>query len=255
MRQIQYYIQQKNQKFAEHPLFTFLRDDSIDPRQRLSIAPCMAHFTMSFGDLNRYVYRDTQRYTDDPFQRFINEHSEEDDHHWLWFLKDIETLGFDPELRFSEALRLLWSEETADTRRLSYELAGCILGAEPVYKFIVLESIEAIVLVFFSSTRHAANDLLRRTGRECLYFGDYHLAREAEHAMSPSARELRKVIDAFEMSPAMREQGRRLVDMCYAILTRSVANLHGYALVHPAWPPRPRAAARADRPAAAEKRA
>ena len=39
--------------------FQFLRDEMITPRQRVAFVPCMAPFIMDFGDLNRYVLRDT----------------------------------------------------------------------------------------------------------------------------------------------------------------------------------------------------
>ena len=46
-------IEPKKNEFAKLPLFEFMRDLSIDPKQRLAWAPCAAPFVMSFGELNQ----------------------------------------------------------------------------------------------------------------------------------------------------------------------------------------------------------
>ncbi len=51
-------IDTKKVEFAQAPLFQFIQDSSISPLQRLGFSPCIAHFIMSFGDLNKYVFRD-----------------------------------------------------------------------------------------------------------------------------------------------------------------------------------------------------
>ncbi|WP_199192579.1 hypothetical protein [Chlorogloea sp. CCALA 695] len=66
-------IEIKKAKFAQAPLFQFMQDDSISALQRLGFAPCIAHFIMSFGDLNKYVFRDES--SNDLVQSLINEHN------------------------------------------------------------------------------------------------------------------------------------------------------------------------------------
>ena len=46
-------IENKKQEFASSGLFEFMRDQSIDQRQRLAFAPCIAHFVMSLGEFNK----------------------------------------------------------------------------------------------------------------------------------------------------------------------------------------------------------
>lgn len=72
-------IETKKAKFAQAPLFQFMQDQHISPLQRLGFAPCIAHFILSFGDLNKYVFRDES--SNDVIQELINEHTYEDDHH------------------------------------------------------------------------------------------------------------------------------------------------------------------------------
>jgi hypothetical protein len=44
--------------YATLPLFEFMRDETLTPRERLTFFPCMAPFILAFGDLNKYVMRD-----------------------------------------------------------------------------------------------------------------------------------------------------------------------------------------------------
>lgn len=103
-------IETKKARFAQASLFQFMQDRSISPLQRLGFAPCIAHFIMSFGDLNKYVFRDES--STDLIQSLINEHTYEDDNHWHWFLRDLQMLGFDRSQSFVDTLRFLWGNET-----------------------------------------------------------------------------------------------------------------------------------------------
>ena len=92
MKEVLGLIDSKKKEFSRLPFFTFLRDDSIDPRKRLSFAPCLAPFIMSFGELNKSVFRDEP--AENPIQALINWHTHEDDHHWVWFLSDLKKIRF-----------------------------------------------------------------------------------------------------------------------------------------------------------------
>ena len=96
MKEVLASIEKKKQEFAKTRLFEFMCDRSIDPRQRLSFAPCFAPFAMSFGELNKSVFREEP--TNDPLQAIVNEHTYEDARHWLWFLQDLETLGLNSSM-------------------------------------------------------------------------------------------------------------------------------------------------------------
>ena len=62
--------------YATLPLFEFMRDETLTPRERLSFFPCMAPFILDFGDLNKYVMRDES--SRDPHQLLVNKHTYED---------------------------------------------------------------------------------------------------------------------------------------------------------------------------------
>ncbi len=58
MKEVLELIAQKQQEFAQLPLFKFMQDRRIAPRQRLAFAPCLAPFAMNFKDLNKYAFRE-----------------------------------------------------------------------------------------------------------------------------------------------------------------------------------------------------
>src|ERR1700693_4680849 len=96
MRRVFDLLENRTTEFAKAPLFNFLGDTSIDPRQRLSFAPGVAHFVMSFRDLYALVLREEP--AKDEYQAIVNSHASEDDNHWRWFLSDLGKIGYDPQL-------------------------------------------------------------------------------------------------------------------------------------------------------------
>ena len=93
MREVLAAIMKRKRAFARLPFFAFLQDTSLTPEQRLAFYPCMAHWGMSFGDLNKYFLRAEP--TTDEFQQRVNVFSHEDDDHWQLYLEDFQKLGFD----------------------------------------------------------------------------------------------------------------------------------------------------------------
>ncbi|MCJ8280965.1 MAG: hypothetical protein MJK14_14055 [Rivularia sp. ALOHA_DT_140] len=140
-------IESKKQDFTNLPLFTFMQDKNLHPCQRLSFAPCMAHFIMSFSDLNKYVFLENPSVNQ--IQNIINQHAFEDEEHWSWYLKDIETLALNYNLRLTEGLRFIWGEKTKITRQITYQIAAFSYQEIPEIKLLVIEALESIGHVFF----------------------------------------------------------------------------------------------------------
>lgn len=105
METIKAFIEKKKQKFSKLPIFEVLEDSSINPIQRLAFAPCMAHFVMSFKDLNQLFLR--TKSPNDKIQQVINSHTHEDDRHWAWFLADLEKMGLNNFIKSNDLLRFL----------------------------------------------------------------------------------------------------------------------------------------------------
>ncbi|MEG3903448.1 hypothetical protein QUB19_13985 [Microcoleus sp. B4-C5] len=229
MEEVLELIEKKKQEFAKAELFEFMRDKSIDPRQRLAFAPCIAHFAMSFGELNQSIFREEP--TNDPLQAMINNHTYEDDHHWLWFLADMETLGINNKsLKFSDALNFVWSEQLKASRLVTYQIFRYAFGASPITKLAILEVVEASGNVFLSATASIAEELRSITKKELIYFGCFHLDVETGH--TTGTPDVEQSIKNIPLTIESRQEIFEIVENLFEIFTKQIAELLVYAKTH-----------------------
>ncbi|MEG4325777.1 hypothetical protein [Microcoleus sp. herbarium5] len=228
MEEVLALIEKKKQEFAKSELFEFMRDKSIDPRQRLAFAPCIAPFVMSFGELNKYVFREEP--TNDPLQEIVNYHTYEDDHHWLWFLEDLERLGINSSVKFSDALKFLWNEETKASRWLTHQIFRYAFGATPIAKLAILEVIEATGNVFFSTAAPIAQELRTITQKEFLYFGCFHLAVETGH--TTGTPEVEQLIKNIQLTIESRQEAFEVVEHLFEAFAKLTTELLVYSKTH-----------------------
>ncbi|MEG5036480.1 hypothetical protein [Microcoleus sp. AT3-D2] len=228
MEEVLALIEKKKQEFAKSGLFEFMRDTSIDPRQRLAFAPCVSPFVMSFGEFNKYVFREEP--TNDPIQVIVNNHTYEDDHHWLWFLEDLETLGINKAVKFSDALNFLWNEETKASRWVSHQIFRSAFGASPIAKLAILEVIEATGNVFLSTAAPIAEELRTITQKELLYFGCFHLEVENNH--SKDLPQQRRLSETIQLTIESRQEAFEVVENLFEAFTKLTAELLVYAKTH-----------------------
>lgn len=186
MKEVLELIEKKKQEFGQLPFFQFLQNKNIDPRQRLAWAPYIAPFVMTFAELNQYFLRDESidlqdKTTATKVQDLINKHTYEDDHHWIWFLEDLEKLGLNPLVRFTDVLRFLWSEKTQTARHLAYELITSCCQKDPLLKLVVIECVEAAGNCGFSVFAQVGTELQKITKEKYRYFSKSHLAVEEAH--------------------------------------------------------------------------
>src|SRR5262245_6411818 len=109
MKHVLKHILRQKREFARAALFSRLKDERLTPRDRRAFIPAMAHFIMSFGDLNRYVLRYAEPQNE--LERMVNTHTIEDETHWRWYLEDLALLGLDAASSKTEVLRQLWGDE------------------------------------------------------------------------------------------------------------------------------------------------
>lgn len=173
-------ILENKRSYANLPLFQYMRDSRLSEEQRLSFYPCMAHFILSFGDLNKYVLREEPATNE--YQQRVNLHTYEDDHHWPWYLEDFAKLGFDNWCTPTSLMQFLWSDETRQNRILSYRLAALISGASAVERIALIEAIEETGNVLFSEMLDLAKAIEQRRGIELRYCGAFHFNLESGHA-------------------------------------------------------------------------
>jgi hypothetical protein len=216
MKEVMKFIEYKQQKFAQLQFFQFLRDSNIDPIKRISFAPEFAFFVMSFGDLNKYAFRVEP--TCDAIQFLVNQHTYEDDSHWLWFLEDIKKLEFNTALTFNDALKLLWSEKTKTQRQVVNQLFQYTFQATPIQKLIAIEAIEATAEVFLSTTRQVAKELQIITQKEYKYFGDSHWNLDSNHTINTNEFK-ESILAQIQMTDETYQQAFDLVEKIFTLFT------------------------------------
>ncbi|MGF1489352.1 MAG: hypothetical protein ACFBSE_19865 [Prochloraceae cyanobacterium] len=227
MKEILALIEKKKEDFARLPFFEYLRDSSIDPRQRLAFAHCVAPFVMAFGELNKDVFR--QEPTTDPIQKIINKHTYEDDHHWVWYLEDIKTLGIDRTFDFTDTLNFLWGEETKAGRKLSNRLYGYALQAAPIQKLVIIEVIEATGNILFSlSSQIIVRELRPITKKNYLYFGEFHLAVETGRITGVQQEE-QLILENIKLTHEDLKEACDLVEKVFELFTEFTHELLAYA--------------------------
>lgn len=220
------YIERKNAAFAQHPMFDYLKDESIPARQRLVFAPYMAHFVFSFMDINRFVLRDLS--SRDEYQHLVNIHTDEDSHHWPWYLNDLKKLQLDKSGRLTECLYFIWSDHGIKSRMLTYDMVGIAKQASPIGKVILVEVIEKTGNVFLGQTAKVSREL--NNYPDYLYFGEHHLKCETGHHMGTA--DIEDKLGAIELTADELEKGLRLIDDSYTLYENFLTEMLEFARHH-----------------------
>lgn len=222
MKSVLDFIEEQKQEFSQLPLFEFMRDENIDPRQRLSWAPWVAPYAMNFGDLNKYILR--QEPTTDKIQAMINVHTYEDDHHWIWFLEDLEKLEFNPSLKYSDTLRIMWSKQTEKSRLICNKLGLLIESqSDTLLKLAISEAIEATGHVVLFLTSEVSKQLQPLNKINYRYFGPPHFAVETGYPIGKENVE--EFIKSLELTEETRQQAFVLVETVFDLFTEMFQEL------------------------------
>lgn len=224
MREVLAAISERKRAFARLPFFAFLADESLTPEQRLAFYPCMAHWIMSFADLNKYFLRVEPAF--DSYQQRVNAFSHEDDDHWQLYLEDFQKLGFERLYTGTNWLNFLWGEETRANRMLSYRIANLISGATSVQRLAIIEAMEEAANVFFPLTVRLASQIEERTGTELRYLGHFHFTLEAEHTGAGDHDSLAQI----ELDEETRRVTLRMVDEVFALFSDWAEEVLRYAV-------------------------
>ncbi|KST62118.1 hypothetical protein [Mastigocoleus testarum] len=229
MKEVLALIEKRKQEFAQLSFFKYLQDKSIDPRQRLAWVPCLTPLVMSFRDLNRYNFR--KEPTKNPIQTLINIHTYEDEHHWIWFLEDLEKLGLDRLMKFSDSMKFFWGDETSKTRQVFYTIAQYTFQKEPIVALAAVESIEATGNVGFQLTVPIVQELQKITKHNYRYFGQYHLRVETGHLTG--SNDCEKFIENIELTAEQKIQAFEIVEKVFDLFSESVQEMMVFAQKYP----------------------
>jgi hypothetical protein len=209
MKQVLPVIEYWRDRIENHPLHTWLvtPEENVRPEQKLWFALYFTNFIMYFRELNMYhiSFREDRKL--DRQREAISAHADEDMTHSRMFMRDLRTLGWDEMLGWRPCELYYWlflSEVNEQLRRRTTQITKLVIEAEdPAVRFAVVESIEACGNALFRHTTKLANGYTAETGKELIYWGDFHLARETGHAVEDDAFE-----DA-ELTEQQREAARR----------------------------------------------
>jgi hypothetical protein len=205
-----------------------MRDERLEPAQRLAFYPCMAHFILTFGDLNKFVLREA--HAGDVYQKMVNDHTFEDDHHWPWYLEDFTKLGYDTAMPATDWMRFLWSDESIENRVLSARLTSLIKGTSGLERLVIIEAIEETGNVLFGTMLPIAQAIERKLGVELRYCGEFHFERESGHAVNAD----HDVLARARLTDDERRQYKDLVDQVFSAFEGRTHELLRYALTHAA---------------------
>ena len=234
MRTVMRAIFEAKRAYATLPLFEFMRDETLTPRERLAFFPCMAPFILAFGDLNKYVMRDET--SKDPHQQLVNQHTYEDDHHWPWYLEDLTTLGFDRTAATSQVLMFMYSDRTWVNRMLMTKLAHLLYDATPVQRLAIIEAIEETGNVLFALTAALARRIEADERVTLRYLGDFHFGLETGHAMSGADH---RELAAIGLDETQRDKCLRQVALVFQYFEEWTVELLTYATaelrLHERW--------------------
>lgn len=223
MKHVLKHIMRQKREFARAELFARLKDERLTPRERLAFIPAMAHFIMSFGDLNRYVLR----YTDpqNELERAVNTHTIEDEAHWQWYLEDLALLGLDRASSKTEVLRQLWSDESQASRKLSYRLIQLCKDTDAAERLALIEVMEETGNVMFSALAPIARTLAADEGIRLPFCGDHHLTMETGHSIGSDHRLLADI----ELDDDARTRILGLVDQAFVAFSEFIEELSRHA--------------------------
>jgi hypothetical protein len=227
VKEVLRHIFDRKRTYNQLPLFEWMRNAPLSPGQRLAFYPCMAHFIMSFGDLNKFVLREER--PGDLFQDMVNAHTAEDDHHWPWYLEDFTKLGFDVEMSGTRWMDFLWGEETKQNRILLARLTSLIKATSSLERLVVIEAIEETGNVLFSTMLPLAVAVEQEIGQQLRYCGPFHFELESGHAVGADHRALASV----KLDEGAQARCRWMVDEVYSAFEDWTHELLRYALAHP----------------------
>lgn len=225
MRHVLDYIRVRSERFAQEPMFEYLRDDRIPTEQRICFMPMMAHFVFSFMDVNQYILRNEA--IDTPYQRLVNIHSYEDASHWPWWVRDMKSAGLDKSCSFTDAMLFAWSDATRRSRMLTYDVIAIVTKATPIQLLAIVETIESTGSKFLSTTAEVCGQL---DPNPYIYYGGRHANVESGHHMGTDGAV--GYLEAIELSSEDRRETLAIVDRLYQAYTDFVAEMHAWVLGH-----------------------
>ena len=169
MKSVMRELAQAKRHYSTLPLFDYMCDDTIAPRDRLAFVPFLAPYLLARTDLVNAMVREQP--TDDSLEDLVNQRARDEEHRLSWYLEDLRKLGFDNATSVTQSLRVWMRNDTRCVRTLGLRLAQAVHGATPLEKLVLLQAIDATDEVLFELTAKAGAGIFPAGGPELRFFG------------------------------------------------------------------------------------
>ena len=166
------------EKFANNPLHRFLKEDH-PIEEKLKFVPRMLFFVLGFKDIMEMV-----RYTGalGEYEKEVNTHSDEDSHHWEWYLNDLAFM----DVKFKNAkpidlVKQIWESDSFEVRKTIYVFNSYVKKYEhPIIRMLLIEILE----MTFDKFKDVIHPILKEADLydQLDYFGQKHEEMEAGHS-------------------------------------------------------------------------
>lgn len=174
-------IEHKKNEIEQSRLIKWLNDESKPVEEKFSFIPNMTFFILGFKDILEHMYI---RYPKTEIERTITTHCEEDLGHWVWFLRDLNKLGYTFNHLgedFEQLFGYLWSDQNRDARDIVYKIMHLHWKHKsPQIDLIIIEVLEATFAAFIGPM----NKNVKQAGlySELEFFGKIHHDAEHDHS-------------------------------------------------------------------------
>lgn len=209
MKQVIQAIEDWKLRIEPHALHQWLvaENDGIAPEEKLWFSLYFTNFIMYFRELNLYHVGYREHSGENQYCDALTRHAGEDMTHSKLFMRDFRTLGWDKHLAWhpSEVFHWLFTHPVNEQlRRRTVTIAKLYIESQdPLVRYAVVEAIEACGNALFRHTAKLTERHKAGTGKDLVYFGTFHLARETGHAVDAGDE---KLFEELALSPEQRAQ-------------------------------------------------
>lgn len=183
MQKVLELIELRKEELAQNRLITWMQDERVRPIERLGFAPAMLPWSMGFRDVLRHLEVADPRTQID---HLVNTHCREDSGHWVWYLGDLEKLGYGLASwggTIEDFHAKLWHESNQANFDTTYLLVhyAKLARQRPALRLVLLEAVEATFEVFVGPVRDVATQA--GLDQSLHFFGKLHAGAEEEHEL------------------------------------------------------------------------
>lgn len=155
----------------------------LNDTDTLSFTPSMLYFILGFRDILAHLQYSHPK---NALEQTINTHCEEDKNHWMWYLQDLKSLGYNESTwsnNWVNFVEYLWSDENKATRDLVYLCIHEIkkYNHSPEASLVIIECLESTFGVFMNTLKFKFEN--NQTFKKLKFFGELHQNTELNHSL------------------------------------------------------------------------